>query len=68
LEASNHTDRAMNNQQSPSDLRNRLESVDLVAEEPMPAGWSRRNWVQREAIAFGELEEPIESLPGEETT
>ena len=42
----------MNSEQQHSDLQNRLESVDLVAEEPMPAGWSRRNWVQRDALAF----------------
>jgi hypothetical protein len=57
----------MNNQQAPSDLFHRLEAVDLVADEPMPAGWSRRNWVQREAIAFGALDrESIASTPDEE--
>jgi hypothetical protein len=57
----------MNDQQPPSDLKSRIESVDLIAEEPLPAGWSRRNWVQREAIAFGDLDrEPISHLPGEE--
>jgi hypothetical protein len=45
----------MNNEQLPSDLNTRLESVDPLCTEPMPAGWSRRNWVQREAIAFGAL-------------
>ena len=57
----------MNNEQQHSDVQNRLESIDLVADEPMPAGWSRRNWVQREAIAFGALtREPTALLPGEE--
>jgi len=45
----------MNKQQVPSELKNRLESVDPVNEEPMPLGWSRRNWVQREALAFAAL-------------
>jgi hypothetical protein len=44
----------MKNQElSDSELQARLDSVDPVASEPMPAGWSRRNWVQREAVAFG---------------
>jgi hypothetical protein len=41
--------------QLPSDLAARLESVDALPSEPMPAGWSRRNWVQREKIALGAL-------------
>jgi hypothetical protein len=45
----------MKNEQESLDLQNRLESVDTVQVEPMPAGWSRRNWVQREAIAFAAL-------------
>jgi hypothetical protein len=58
----------MNNQQLPSDLKSRLESVDQIADAPMPAGWSRRNWVQREAIAFGDLADvPIPNLSGEES-
>ena len=58
----------MNNQQWTSDLKNRLESVDPVADEYTPAGWSRRNWVQREAIAFGDLvREPIPEIPGEQS-
>ena len=58
----------MNNQQLPSDLKSRLESVDPIADAPMPAGWSRRNWVQREAIAFGDLvDAPTPNLSGEET-
>jgi hypothetical protein len=33
----------------------------------MAAGWSRRNWVQREAIAFGDLVDvPNPNLSGEE--
>ncbi|HUQ27342.1 MAG TPA: hypothetical protein VM051_02055 [Usitatibacter sp.] len=39
----------------PSDLAARLESVDALPSEPMPAGWSRRNWVQREKIALSAL-------------
>lgn len=55
----------MNNQETPSDLQSRIESVDLIAEEPMPVGWSRRNWVQREFIAFGVLApEPIADSTG----
>lgn len=42
-------------QEQYSDLSSRLECVDEVPTEPVPAGWSRRNWVQREAIAFGAL-------------
>ncbi len=58
----------MNNQQLPSDLKSRLESVDQIADEPMPAGWSRRNWVQREAIALGGLVDvPNPNLSGEES-
>jgi hypothetical protein len=58
----------MNNQQLPSDLKSRLENVDQIADAPMPAGWSRRNWVQREAIAFGDLfAVPVPNLPGEES-
>jgi hypothetical protein len=43
----------MNNEQSANDLKNRLENLDAIADEPLPAGWMRRNWVQREALAFG---------------
>lgn len=35
-----------------SDLLSRLEAVDSLPTEPVPAGWSRRSWVQRDAIAF----------------
>jgi hypothetical protein len=45
----------MNNQELASDVQARIESADPVASETMPAGWSRRNWVQREAVAFGAL-------------
>lgn len=34
------------------DLQSRLDAIDSVPSEPMPAGWSRRSWVQRDAIAF----------------
>jgi hypothetical protein len=37
------------------DVQALIESADPLASEPMPAGWSRRNWVQREAVAFGAL-------------
>jgi hypothetical protein len=58
----------MNNQQLPSDVKNRLESVDPVADENTPPGWSRRSWVQRGAIAFGDLADvPIPNLSGEES-
>ena len=46
-----------------SDVQALIESADPVASEPMPAGWSRRNWVQREAAAFGAL--VIADLTGE---
>jgi len=46
----------MENQESIApDVQALIESADPVASEPMPAGWSRRNWVQREAVAFGAL-------------
>jgi hypothetical protein len=41
----------MKNEQ-PSDLLSRLEALDCLPAEPVPAGWSRRSWVQRAAIAF----------------
>jgi hypothetical protein len=42
----------MKNQQHHDDLQERLAAADCVPSEPVPAGWSRRNWVQRDAIAF----------------
>jgi len=42
----------MNNKEQNDDLLERLAAADCVPSEPMPAGWSRRNWVQRDAIAF----------------
>ena len=46
----------MNNQEhnhdDDRDLIDRLTAADSVPSEPVPAGWSRRNWVQRDAIAF----------------
>jgi hypothetical protein len=33
-------------------LLERLAAADMVQVEPAPPGWSRRNWVQRDAIAF----------------
>jgi hypothetical protein len=44
-----------------TDIQQRLESIDAVPSESVPAGWSRRNWVQREAVAFGAIGD--ESLP-----
>jgi hypothetical protein len=41
----------MNNEQQ-FDLQSRLEAIDSLPSEPVPAGWSRRSWVQRDAIAF----------------
>lgn len=41
-----------NQQHHDNDLLQRLEAADSVPSEPTPAGWSRRNWVQRDAIAF----------------
>jgi len=53
----------MNNEQQ-SDLLNRLEAIDEVPAEPVPAGWSRRNWVQRDALAFAAAAAGmIKSLP-----
>ena len=34
------------------DLFSTLQSLDEVAAEPMPAGWSRRNWVHKEAAVL----------------
>jgi hypothetical protein len=48
----------MNNKELASDIQARIESADPLASEPMPAGWSRRNWVQREAVAFSALTLP----------
>jgi hypothetical protein len=45
----------MKNQELASNLFSRLECLDTVPTEPMPAGWSRRNWVQRDAMAFAEI-------------
>jgi hypothetical protein len=53
----------MNKEQQTLDLQSRLDSVDTVASEPMPAGWSRRNWVQREAIAFGAIAADLVTPP-----
>ena len=48
----------MNNEQS-SDLISRLEACDAVPSEPLPAGWSRRSWVQRDALAFAAAAEAM---------
>jgi hypothetical protein len=45
----------MDDNESASDLYDRLASVDPLSSEPMPAGWSRRNWVQRERVALDVL-------------
>ena len=34
------------------DLFTTLQSLDEVAAEPVPAGWSRRNWVHKEAAVL----------------
>jgi hypothetical protein len=52
----------MNNDQTTSDLLSRLDSVDALSSEPMPAGWSRRNWVQREKIALGAMGRDITDI------
>jgi hypothetical protein len=51
----------MNNEKT-NDLLHRLESIDTVSSEPVPAGWSRRNWVQREAVAFSALADDLPQL------
>jgi hypothetical protein len=45
------------NQELPSDIQARIERADPVASEPTLFGWSRRNWVQRAAVAFAALDE-----------
>ncbi len=49
----------MNNKEQRNDLLNRLESIDAVNSEPVPAGWGRRNWVQREAVAFAAIADDV---------
>ena len=56
----------MNNQELHSELFTRLDSVDALSTEPVPAGWSRRNWVQREAIAFSALTPESLTIKGDE--
>ena len=56
----------MNNQELHSELFTRLDSVDALSTEPVPAGWSRRNWVQREAIAFAALTPESPTIKGDE--
>jgi hypothetical protein len=48
----------MKNTKPTPDLRQTLDALDALTEEEMPAGWSRRSWVQREALAFGALVDP----------
>jgi len=59
----------MNNNDTTNDLLNRLESLDPLASEPTPAGWTRRNWVQREVVAFSGLSDdaPQPRTLGKET-
>ena len=45
----------MNIEEHAQDLKQRLESIDALPADEVPSGWSRRNWVQREAIAFAAL-------------
>lgn len=50
----------MNNTKTePPDLRQSLDALDTLPSEEMPAGWSRRSWVQREALALGALVMPV---------
>ena len=42
------------------DLFSRLQSLDEVASEPVPAGWSRRNWVHKEAAVLAALGGPAQ--------
>jgi len=56
----------MNNTESTPDLRQTLDALDALTEEEMPAGWSRRSWVQREALAFGALGEKKAREPAAE--
>ena len=41
------------------DLFSTLQSLDEVASEPVPAGWSRRNWVRKEAAVMAALGTPV---------
>ena len=34
------------------DLFGHLDALDEVAAEPVPVGWSRRNWVHKEAAVL----------------
>jgi len=52
----------MNNTEPTPDLRQCLDALDALTEEETPVGWSRRSWVQREALAFGAL---VETKPRE---
>lgn len=47
------------------DLFSTLQSLDEVASEPVPAGWSRRNWVHKEAavLAASLVAQAPEELP-----
>ena len=41
----------MNNQETP-DLLDPLGGLETLPPDSEPLGWSRRNWVKREAAAF----------------
>lgn len=45
------------------DLFSTLQSLDEVASEPVPAGWSRRNWVHKEAAVLAALGTPAPKEP-----
>ncbi len=55
----------MNNTEPTPDLRQTLDALDALTEEEQPVGWSRRNWVQREALAFGALADTPPAEPRE---
>ena len=43
----------MSNQEM--ELFSHLQTLDEVAPEPVPAGWTRRNWVHKEAAVLTAL-------------
>jgi hypothetical protein len=56
----------MNDEQHEQDLKQRLESIDALPADDVPSGWSRRNWVHREALAFSMLARGISLAPSSE--
>ena len=61
LEPSTRPERPSMNNEKTNDLLSQIESIDTVSSEPTPAGWARRNWVQREAVAFAALADDAQS-------